>query len=684
MMSWLIHSPIFFLDWEPLIFFPPFLTLTRAIKKEEKKRQRGKKTPISTLNMDTAADRRDEDAPPPRNSATPPPAPVPAPKSGGPDPSASQSRSDGKKSYRKKIPPARQVVYPVFQRHSNPNLLPAAQRVHASGFRLLSKGSPIERALTTYFRLPPRAPARINFEHQKLETQVNRLIRAEERQISSRRVLDGFTLLDVTKAPAPSQAREAVINNSNICGVVDADMAKFSNLTFLDLGENCLSLMDLAPLLNLEELHLHCNSIHELEVPVRAPPQRSLAESDDEEEEEDGDENESSMIQPLSRLHTLNLAFNSIRSASILSLSVLPALERLDLSSNGLHSLPTNLSALTKLRQFGLEGNKFAKAEVFHSLATLPALVEVNLSRNQLTCVPRIQEGGFPMLEVLGLATNKVEYFEDLYPLTQLHSLKCIVLFDNPIERRRKDKEILLYEFNAIGVEIKLDPLVPPKRNVGAFYVANTANFVKVKDFKKNIRNRSGKGQPTSPGATDQGKPTEEAHQAPGDTFFMTQGNIATKGGAQAQFGGTGQDPQASAGGITTFRPVPQGGEHGEGVGHVVDSSWLGGNWVDPVNVGSSSHGVSQQRFAARGGSQAQKPASARSVDDVARAPARADVSFGGLGGGTAEAEEQHGFLPDIHEPRGSLRSTLTELKRMLRQPLPPLSTARFASSTKK
>lgn len=58
-------------------------------------------------------------------------------------------------------------------------------------------------------------------------------------------------------------------------------------------------------------------------------------------------------------LETLNLAYNCLTVDSISSLYAIGSLKKLDLSSNGLDSVPNDLKNLNNLEQLNLSGNKF-------------------------------------------------------------------------------------------------------------------------------------------------------------------------------------------------------------------------------------------------------------------------------------------------------------------------------------
>ena len=67
-------------------------------------------------------------------------------------------------------------------------------------------------------------------------------------------VLDGFTLLDACKVEDPEDGIEAILNDANLCKVIPEDLAFFTKLEFLDLGENQIQFAHLSALTALQVL----------------------------------------------------------------------------------------------------------------------------------------------------------------------------------------------------------------------------------------------------------------------------------------------------------------------------------------------------------------------------------------------------------------------------------------------
>jgi hypothetical protein len=67
----------------------------------------------------------------------------------------------------------------------------------------------------------------------------------------------------------------------------------------------------------------------------------------------------------------------------------------------------------------------------------LGRLADLNLNQNR---IPNAPEGliGFPSLRVLSICYNKFEFYEDVFPLTQVKALKAILLYGNRLISRKE------------------------------------------------------------------------------------------------------------------------------------------------------------------------------------------------------------------------------------------------------
>lgn len=131
------------------------------------------------------------------------------------------------------------------------------------------------------------------------------------------------------------------------------------------------------------------------------------------------------------------------------------SLKVLNVASNDFCTLPGDLSFLKTLEEINLSSNTFSSdsvlvnpAKLFSSMATIPCLKKLNLSRNKfrafhaeefppdnLSLEPADQV--FPCLEELNFAFNTVESEEALgYCVTQLPRMAVLIVTGNPFAIR--------------------------------------------------------------------------------------------------------------------------------------------------------------------------------------------------------------------------------------------------------
>lgn len=327
---------------------------------------------------------------------------------------------------------------------------------------------------------------------------------------------------DKAQAPTdPSLAVEANINDRNLIGVVPEDLSFFTRLVFVDAGENRLLVSDFSNLPSLEELHLHCNMVTQLsdigDVATAATTAGAAQPASNEvgtdtagssstngaasNSDAAAEANAPASASPFQLLHSLNLSFNRIPSHELVFLAHLPALTRLDLSNNNIRTLTLDfaLSGAPNITHLALEGNKLKNAlHIFSCLAVMPSLVEVNLNDNRFEAIPSTTEmlaylpsgigGGsnnsntnseveedslsiFPSLTALGIADNKLQFVEDVFPVIQFPQLRRIVLWGNPLARQSRDVEILTRELANAGIsDIIIESPSLPKRHPQDFY----------------------------------------------------------------------------------------------------------------------------------------------------------------------------------------------------------------------
>ena len=317
--------------------------------------------------------------------------------------------------------------------------LRAHSEVSLSALNALESRSALTQPRTIELDAPPPPPPRRRRVRAGSTREPARCSR--QRSVEASIVLDGFLLLEAARVEDPEEAERIVLEGCGLSRVVAEDLAFFTRLTHLDLGDNGVELEDLASLPALEELHIDCNGLTRLHV-----PENSFA-----------------------RLEILNVSFNGIAPDTIVSLGSLPMLKELDLSNNRLAELPASLASLTSLRQLACDNNRLSSESVIHSLATLPKLCSLSLARNAIERLPAsVEEGGFAMLASLSLAHNCIEHESDVAPLLQrLSSLSRLLLYGNPFVSRTESGGLSLTNPQA-RVATTPPPPPPPPSKLGA------------------------------------------------------------------------------------------------------------------------------------------------------------------------------------------------------------------------
>eukprot|EP01039_Chlorochromonas_danica_P000757 gene757-821_t len=225
----------------------------------------------------------------------------------------------------------------------------------------------------------------------QLAAQAQRII--EGPQGEKKTELDGFYLLEVAAISFPEDVQQINLSDRHLLSVIEEDLPYFTELLYLDLSENRLPLSPFGALPQLRELRMVCNHLQQIDE-----------------------------ITGFQKLLFLDLSYNSINLESIIELTMIPILKELDLSGNGLHSLPMDLSAFQYLEKIVLEYNKLDDNNVFLALASLPNIRHVDVSHNYLSVLPTTlcHEGGFSRED-------------DLRPLLEMPRLLRVLLYGNPV-----------------------------------------------------------------------------------------------------------------------------------------------------------------------------------------------------------------------------------------------------------
>jgi Leucine-rich repeat (LRR) protein len=128
-------------------------------------------------------------------------------------------------------------------------------------------------------------------------------------------------------------------------------------------------------------------------------------------------------------LRSLNLANNEIRNLSSQSLSLISNLFTLDLTNNGLTSLPDDMGKVGNLKQLGLKNNDLTSLS--ESIGDLKNVTHLDLSNNKLKTLPD-SIGQMTKLEELDLSNNELETLPD--SIGDLTNLKVLKLTQNQLK----------------------------------------------------------------------------------------------------------------------------------------------------------------------------------------------------------------------------------------------------------
>ncbi|BDA46752.1 Tubulin-specific chaperone E [Coccomyxa sp. Obi] len=114
---------------------------------------------------------------------------------------------------------------------------------------------------------------------------------------------------------------------------------------------------------------------------------------------------------------------------------VLPALDELRLSGNGISHLPTSIEGFTNLRTLDLSNNAIREWAVVRPLCRLPSLRSLSLNDNQIATILASTAPGteFQQLECLFLGNNRIHSWGSIDALTCFSKLKELRLSGNPL-----------------------------------------------------------------------------------------------------------------------------------------------------------------------------------------------------------------------------------------------------------
>jgi len=197
--------------------------------------------------------------------------------------------------------------------------------------------------------------------------------------------LDGFMLIQCAGVRDPQDAQEASVCGRGLTSVNKVDLSYFSEIVAMDADENQLTFESLA-ILPLLELRMRCNNLVNLQFEMPG----------------------------YTCLKVLDVSFNKIDPDSLVELSKAPNLVQLSLASNQLTWLPEGLERLHSLQVLDLESNFLNTKSSIARLALIPRLQTLNLSANGLQKWYAVPAGGFPSLSQLSISRNAIEDVDDV------------------------------------------------------------------------------------------------------------------------------------------------------------------------------------------------------------------------------------------------------------------------------
>lgn len=228
----------------------------------------------------------------------------------------------------------------------------------------------------------------LRFPIVNLEDMEERLEREKKRLTKKvTTTIDGFQLLQACGVEFPDEGLRADISGREATAI--QDLSYFPRLATIDASENRLRL-DMFDMPRLRHLSLAANQLTD--------------------------------ISGGGRLTSLDLSYNKLTKEALTKLP--QSLRELDLTCNDLCGLVEMPSRLQKLV---VERNSLTD-DVWDALKE-SHLVELQLGYNLLTR----GTSGFPELEILGLAYNRIQDMDNLIELSHLPKLELVSLYGNPV-----------------------------------------------------------------------------------------------------------------------------------------------------------------------------------------------------------------------------------------------------------
>ncbi|KAK0048809.1 X-ray radiation resistance-associated protein 1-like isoform X1 [Biomphalaria pfeifferi] len=251
----------------------------------------------------------------------------------------------------------------------------------ASGKWLEVQQNEQKRRLKTLLSSQPLTYARIKEKRKKTEKQgvkLDKLVFHTESESGKNgdKILDGFFLVTHCCVDDPSDLCSINILNQELTDVKEDDLAMFDNVAYINAGENYLPLEAFRGFPSLRELELPLNGLRSIHISYT----------------------------DFKNLEMLDLSYNNLSQGDLLTLGLLSSLKILHLTGNNLSSLPADLAMpyvskekhlylerFTKLEVLLLDDNRLKEISLFASLAGLPKLVHLDLSKNEIFFVPQLK-----------------------------------------------------------------------------------------------------------------------------------------------------------------------------------------------------------------------------------------------------------------------------------------------------
>ncbi|GAB5368131.1 hypothetical protein AAMO2058_001291800 [Amorphochlora amoebiformis] len=250
-----------------------------------------------------------------------------------------------------------------------------------------------------------------------------------------KRQLDGYELLKLSGLELPEELIRAVVRPRGCVyeSIVEEDMSEFSSLTNLDLSGNRMDLSGLCCFPALRELNLSCNQLDYVGLPQGPGPHfetlTALNLSFNKIEPES-----LAVLGWLPQLQFLDISENKLRNFPEVKKGAFPCLKKLVLRRNRLGK--RRKEGFREFTSYHDPESSFYKPHYtfLHTLSKLPALRELDLSSNNIQVLPAFPTKAFSTLQFLNLAQNYLAFEEHLLSMLDRPLLKWVDIRENAFE----------------------------------------------------------------------------------------------------------------------------------------------------------------------------------------------------------------------------------------------------------